>query len=151
MPRPDSPSPLGSRFDSFLYATVHQDRDASPVTVLTFLARLDFDPWEEAAKLARLPIKVATRLLAERITAEPTVRVTPGDVAPLAARLIALLPRTATARVAPPARLVAMRYLPLYLAFVALIVIGHWFRTRDAVPGAPSPPSAAAAPAKSLR
>lgn len=47
-------SALESRFGPFLYAAVREDPDGGPLTVLSVLARLDIDPWEEAARLAQL-------------------------------------------------------------------------------------------------
>ncbi|MCU9850504.1 hypothetical protein OEZ60_21200 [Defluviimonas sp. WL0024] len=52
MSRLDVLHPEGSDFDRFLYAFVGEDQNGSAVTVLSALARLGFDPWEEAARLA---------------------------------------------------------------------------------------------------
>ena len=46
---------LGSEFEKFLYAAVGEDHNGMPLTVLSALARVDVDPWEEAAKLMQLP------------------------------------------------------------------------------------------------
>ena len=48
-------SVLGSEFDDFLFAPIGDDRNDMPLSVLSALARLDVDPWEEAAELARWP------------------------------------------------------------------------------------------------
>jgi hypothetical protein len=40
--------------EPFLYASVGEDWNGNDVTVLSALARLDLDPWEEAADLAKL-------------------------------------------------------------------------------------------------
>ena len=95
MTRPASVSALGSEFDDFLFAPIGEDRNGMLLSVLSALARLDFDPWEEAAKLAQLPEETATRKLASLIAAlpdGPAARPDPGMIAP---RLIALLPRRA--------------------------------------------------------
>ena len=39
---------LGCEFDRFLYASVGDDNNGMPLTVLSALARMDVDPWEEA-------------------------------------------------------------------------------------------------------
>ena len=53
-----SVSYLTSQFDDFLFARINED-------VLSVLARLGVDPWEEAAKLARLErISAAKKLVA---------------------------------------------------------------------------------------
>jgi len=41
-------------FERFLYATVGQDRNGYAVTVLSTLARLGLDPWNETAELVAL-------------------------------------------------------------------------------------------------
>jgi hypothetical protein len=44
-----------SEFDDFLYAAIGADRNESPLSVLSALARLNLDPWQEAAELSELP------------------------------------------------------------------------------------------------
>lgn len=66
-----------------------------PLSVLSLLARLDFDPWQEAAKLALLPAQAATQRVAALIATlpdRPSGHVKSGMIA---ARLIALLPHEA--------------------------------------------------------
>lgn len=46
--------PHPTEFDRFLYASVGKDRNGSVVTVLSTLARLGFDPWNETAVLVSL-------------------------------------------------------------------------------------------------
>lgn len=41
-------------FDSFLYAALGQDRAGHTVSILSALARLGRDPWDEAAELSAL-------------------------------------------------------------------------------------------------
>ena len=90
-----------SRFDPFLYAAVREDPDGAPLTVLSVFARLDIDPWEEAARLAQLPGEAAARALAGLISALPKGSVTPPDSGTIAARLITLLPRHSEGGIAP--------------------------------------------------
>lgn len=70
------------------------------LSVLSALARLDVDPWQEAAELARLPRESATQRLVSLIAAalpdKPSVRLDPGSIA---ARLIALLPSGAVSNI----------------------------------------------------
>jgi hypothetical protein len=63
------------------------------LSVVSALARADVDPWQEAAKLARLPVEAATQRLASLIEALPDWSFAPADIATIAARLIRLLPR----------------------------------------------------------
>ncbi len=89
-----------SRFDPFLYAAVREDPDGAPLTVLSVLARLDIDPWVEAARLAQLPGEAAARALAALISALPKGSATSQDSGTIAARLIALLPRRSEPEIA---------------------------------------------------
>ena len=70
------------------------------LSVLSALAQLEVDPWQEAAKLAGLPGATATERLASLIALlpnEPSVHRNPETIA---ARLVALLPRRASSNTA---------------------------------------------------
>src|SRR5271165_3171433 len=55
-------SPLiGPEFDEFLGAPIGEDRNGTGLSVLSALARLDVDPWQEATSLARMPREAAGR------------------------------------------------------------------------------------------
>jgi hypothetical protein len=82
-----------SEFDEFLFAPIGEDRNGMLLSVLSALARLDVDPWQEAAKLARLPGRTAVERLTALIAALPDGPSTHLDSGTIAARLIALLPR----------------------------------------------------------
>jgi hypothetical protein len=84
----------GSEFNNFLFASIGEDRNGMLVSVLSGLARSDVDPWQEAAKLAQLPGETATRELAALIGALPDRASAYPDPRTIAARLIALLPRS---------------------------------------------------------
>ena len=62
------------------------------LSVLSALARLDLDPWTEAADLAKMPTKVASQKLASLIETFPDLPTSPAGSETSAARLIALLP-----------------------------------------------------------
>jgi len=91
----NSPSQSGSEFNRFLFAPVGEDGTGMLVTVLSALARLDLDPWQEAANLARLPGLTATERLTSLLAALPDRLLAQPDSGTIAARLIALLPRPA--------------------------------------------------------
>jgi hypothetical protein len=95
MTRPASVSFLGSEFDDFLFAPIGEDRNGMQLSVLSALVRLDIDPWQEAAKLARLPGGTGTQRLASLIAALPDGPFVHQDLGTTVARLIALLPRRA--------------------------------------------------------
>jgi hypothetical protein len=84
-----SVSGLTPEFDDFLFARINADSEATPVSMLSVLARLGLDPWEEAAKLARLPRASAVQRLVSLIGAIPSAYPDPGTVSN---RLIRLLP-----------------------------------------------------------
>jgi len=93
MMRSGSVTPLGSEFHDFLYAPIGQDNDGMMLSVLSALARQDIDPWDEAARLARLPRQTAVEQLIALLDAALRRPLAPSDGASIAARLIALLPR----------------------------------------------------------
>ena len=74
-----------------------------PLSVLSALARMDVDPWQEAARLTALPEAAATRSLAALLAARPDGAWVDTGSGANPARLIALLPRRAGAN-APPHR-----------------------------------------------
>ena len=45
-------APMLSKFDPFLFASVGEEIDGVPLSVLSVLTRLDLDPREEAAPLS---------------------------------------------------------------------------------------------------
>jgi hypothetical protein len=89
---PTSVSQFRSEFDAFLYAPVEEHTDGPLLSVISVLARLDIDPWQEAAKLARMSRdKAAWRLAAliETLPGDPAIHM---HSKAIATRLIALLP-----------------------------------------------------------
>jgi hypothetical protein len=92
MTRAASAPRLGPEFDDFLFAPIGEDRNGMLLSVLSALARLDVDPWQEAAKLARLPVGAAARRLAGLLAGLPDGATAHPDPGPTATRLIALLP-----------------------------------------------------------
>jgi hypothetical protein len=99
-----SNSPLGSEFDAFLFAPIGEDRNGLPLSIVSLLARMNLDPWQEAAGLAGLPAEAATQKLASLLAASPVPSLKPADPATMATRLITLLPR----RTDPAARALGM-------------------------------------------
>src|SRR6187551_1582472 len=80
-------------FDAFLSALVGEDSSGLPLSVVSALARMDLDPWEEAGKLAELPKDTAALRLAALLVAIPEASLRNGDRTAIATRLIALLRR----------------------------------------------------------
>ena len=99
----DSSSPLGSEFDKFLFAPLGEDENGLPLSVVSLLARMDLDPWQEAGELAALPADAAARRLAGSLDtlSDPILRRRITE--PMVLRLLALLPRQTSAAVHTPA------------------------------------------------
>ena len=60
-----------SEFDAFLFAHIGEEKNGMLLSVLSALARLDLDPWREAAELARTPQQTARQRLTSLIEALP--------------------------------------------------------------------------------
>jgi hypothetical protein len=95
-----STSNLGAAFNAFLFATVCEERNEMPLSVVSVLARLDLDPWAEAAELARMPRDSAARRLSSLL--DGVVKDPPAESAceTIATRLVALLPTQANTKAA---------------------------------------------------
>lgn len=96
-----SVSLLGPEFDDFLFAPIGEEKNGMLLRVVSALARLDLDPWQEAANLARLPRPAATERLTEFIVALSGGPTTDLNSEKVAAGLIARLPLQPTSN-APP-------------------------------------------------
>ena len=84
-------NPHPPEFERFLYASVGEDRNGYVVTVLSTLARLGLDPWEETAELVTLGRSAAhARLgaLLARFRDVPTLASEHGRVARDLSRLL---------------------------------------------------------------
>ena len=81
-----------SKFDPFLFAEVGEERGGMLLSVVSALARLDLDPWSEAASLSRLPAAAAAERLTVLLAPQSSSKL--GAPAPTTiARLIGLLPQ----------------------------------------------------------
>lgn len=90
------PSPFSlprSEFNEFLFARVGEEGNGMPLSVVSALARLDLDPWKEAARLSDLPKELAAAALDGLIGRLPAGSWERSDSQKIAARLIELLPR----------------------------------------------------------
>jgi len=117
-------SALDTEFDAFLYEQVRTDAGAAPASVLSILARLDLDPWQEAAQLATMPEQLAMQRLIWLFAGLPGDLVYTPDAEVDVFRLIALLPNRTSARRsarAHPARDLRS-ILPRPVTFVAAVV-----------------------------
>jgi hypothetical protein len=83
----------GVEYNDFLFAPIGEDSNGMMVSVLSGLARLDIDPWQEAAQLAQATREVGTQRLVSLIGALRDTGSAYPDPPTIAARLIALLPK----------------------------------------------------------
>ena len=88
---PPAFSLLRSEFGDFLYARIDAE-DGTPLTVLSAFTREGIDPWQEAAKLQKLPPEAARQHLAAAIAAMTEWARSMDEALTTAGRLIALLP-----------------------------------------------------------
>jgi hypothetical protein len=112
---------MNSEFNEFLFAPIGEERNETVVTVLSALARLGVDPWQESARLAQLSREMAKERLTSIIAGLPNGRWMPADIGAIAARLIELLP-TKSASVAPAMNTFA-RKRPASSTIVLLVVM----------------------------
>jgi hypothetical protein len=132
---------LGCEFDNFLFAPIGEDGNDVPLSVLSALARLDIDPWLEAAELARLPRETATQRLALSIAALPDGPSAYLEHGTIAARLIALLPRQANSNILPRRTLVDAGNLTkfragicMYTVFIIIMLGAQWIAASRQTP-----------------
>jgi hypothetical protein len=138
-------SSLGSEFDGFLFASIGEDRNGMRLSVVSALARLDLDPWQEAAELDDLQWKTATVRLASRIAALPDALSAHRDSGTIAACLITLLPSRVHTRMRSPKTLPEpaadavirpQSIIYIYLIFMALAVVAPFILTGNQPPAA---------------
>lgn len=130
-------------FDAFLYSLVGEDEAGIELSVLSALARLGLDPWNEAARLANLPRAAAAQALAKSIAMLPVGNWREADSHEIAARLVNRLPAAGAPLAPAPAReaqsllvqlaarlklpsMLRSRIRPLVWVGVAVLAIG-WF------------------------
>lgn len=88
-----------SEFNEFLYSVVGEEKSGTRLTVLSILARVDLDPWREAARLSDLPREAATRALAAIVQTLPEGDWKASDSWEIANRLVHNLPSRGSAAV----------------------------------------------------
>ena len=153
-------SPLiGPEFDDFLCASIGEDRNGTELSVLSALARLDVDPWQEATSLAEMPRVAAEARLTALIEA---LRREPASAIPskASAALVALLPKRKAPNVRASDSIVAATGSPrtqILLAFgafailmlIAVAVSAHFSPGPEMGASSPAPRAADAATAAS--
>jgi hypothetical protein len=118
----------GHEFDDFLFATVWKEENGMLLSVQSALARLDVDPWQEAACLSHLKPEIAAGELARLIASLPEFGLVDRDSTSIAHRLIGLLPRAAESSVARKPSSAVGRNAIVILAVLAIVALGaQWY------------------------
>jgi hypothetical protein len=122
-----SVSNLTLEFDKFLFARIDKNSEEAPLSVLSVLARLGLDPWEEAARLAQLPRLAAAKRLASMIAAIPGAPPAYLDARTVSDRLISLLPArpavTALPRLEASVRSRSTLWFAVLIILAALLLV----------------------------
>src|SRR5579863_8872537 len=117
-------APMLPEFDAFLFASVGEEVDGVPLSVLSVLSRLDLDPRAEAVRLAHLTKEAAADQLARMIARLYDRRWSVSEVRRIAGGLVERLPVASTAakpeRAAPGATPTAGFRAPSYLIYLAM-------------------------------
>ena len=90
-------APMFPEFDAFLFATVGEEVDGVPLSVLSALSRLDLDPREEAVRLGHLTREAAADQLARMIARLSDRRWSVSEARKIASGLIERLPMASAA------------------------------------------------------
>src|ERR1700737_635308 len=89
--RPSVPS-FTSRYNQFLYTPICDEANGMRLSVLSALARMDVDPWQEATRLAAMPKAIAERTLVSTLDQVLGQSCHRSQTEVMAARLVQLLP-----------------------------------------------------------
>ena len=93
---------LHSDLNDFLFASVGDEQNGMPLSVISALTRLGLEPWAEAARLAALPKALAAEALAPMIARLSLAWGQRSDNPAIAQRVVGLLPMRG--QVAEPGR-----------------------------------------------
>ena len=85
-------SPLSPKYNEFLFAPICKEANGMHLSVLSALARLNLDPWEEATHLAAMPQAHARRALISTLDLVSGRSWSPSEAERTASRLVCLLP-----------------------------------------------------------
>jgi hypothetical protein len=120
-------------FDPFLFASVGEEVNGIPLSVLSALARLGVDPRDEATRLSRLTSKTAASQLARMFARLPDRPWTSPEIRRIASRLVELLPappkggdkdQVASATNRRPSVVMSRHLIHLALALSGALVFG---------------------------
>jgi hypothetical protein len=140
-------------FDPFLFAAVGEERNGMLLSVVSALARLDLDPWREAASLSKLPAAAATKRLSSLLSSLPSSQLTVPSPAAIA-QLVGLLPKAARDEAWSPSTAgvinsnkskMSLSMVVLFAIAFVMICVAQFAQRREIV----APAAAGASPAAS--
>jgi hypothetical protein len=108
--------------DKFLFATVGEETNGIPLSVVSAFARLGVDPWEEAGRLSVLSRDEAAEQLARLIAETPGRSRALAEAREVARPLVVLLPNHDTA----PRIASQIQIRPRYLKLAAALPTPYW-------------------------
>jgi hypothetical protein len=147
MPQTRSTSCLGPEFNAFLFASIDEGVCEARLSVVSALARLDLDPWQEAAELTELPRDTAVQRLAALLSKLREGGPANSDSHTIAQRLIALLPgRIGPASGSSPAD-VSGADMQVTMIMTLFILMSMIFTAASGLDGRGSPGTSNASPA----
>jgi len=120
------PSPFTlprSEFNEFLFALIGTEGNGMPLSVVSALARLEMDPWQEAARLSTLPRELAAAALDRLIGRLPPGSWSQTDTPTIAARLVELLPYRTAAALREPAPGLRRKAVPTALLWLLVAML----------------------------
>ena len=85
-------APFRPDLNKFLLAAVGEERNGIPLSMMSALAQLDLDPWEEAGRLSNLAKQEAIERLTGLILRLPSMRRPSSEAQQIAAELVDALP-----------------------------------------------------------
>jgi hypothetical protein len=84
--------PFRPDLNNFLFAAVGEERNGIPLSMISALAQLDLDPWDEARRLSTLAKHEAVERLTELILRLPELRRPSSEARQIAVGLVDVLP-----------------------------------------------------------
>jgi hypothetical protein len=148
MEKHPSVASLTSTYNHFLFAPICEEANGMQLSVVSALARMDVDPWEEATRLVAMPKAIAERTLVSILNRVLGKNRNPSETQVIATRLVQLLPQRGDGVTTAPtagARIGAHQtYWLVWLGFalaISLLSPSHQVTTTDA--GGPTSNSSA--------
>ena len=102
--------PIAPRSGQILFAAVGEEIDGIPLSMISALTRLGFDPWQEAGRISSLARREAVEQLARLIAEIPGIFRQIGEARETADGLVGLLSKHDDSRAAAPQVQIRPRY-----------------------------------------